>query len=69
MRTLCDGRASDSLDAGCDGMPDDWGMQFALIPSDAGGDTNLEKHFNGVDPSLLVDYTKAEKHGNTLLIR
>jgi pectate lyase len=63
------------VDSDGDGMPDWWEIKYGLNPrdpSDADGDlngsgyTNLEEYLNGTDPTVFVDYTKAENNVNTL---
>lgn len=62
-------------DADNDGIPDAWEKKYGLNPndaSDANGDlngdgyTNIEKYFNGIDPTTKVDWTKTENNTDTL---
>jgi hypothetical protein len=62
-------------DSDGDGMPDAWEVRHGLEPndpSDANGDlngtgyTNIEEYLNGTDPSVFVDYAKAENNVNTV---
>lgn len=62
-------------DSDNDGIPDAWEKQYGLNPKDASdankdlngdGYTNLEKYFNGIDPTQKTDWTKAENNTDTL---
>lgn len=62
-------------DSDNDGIPDAWEKQYGLNPKDASdankdlngdGYTNLEKYFNGIDPTKKVDWTKPENNIDTL---
>jgi hypothetical protein len=64
-------------DSDNDGMPDGWELKFKLNPQDASdaaqdkdqdGYTNVEEYLNGTDPTVFVDYTKAENNINILKI-
>ena len=57
-----------------DGMPDEWEKKHGLNPNDASdgpqdkdkdGYTNIEEYLNGTDPTVFIDYTKAENNINT----
>lgn len=58
-----------------DGMPDAWERGYGLDPDDGAdgsedrdgdGYTNVEEYLNGTDPTVSLDYTKAEHNVNTL---
>lgn len=62
-------------DSDNDGIPDAWEKKFGLNTNDASdankdsngdGYTNLEKYFNGIDPTKKVDWTKFENNTDTL---
>ena len=62
-------------DSDNDGIPDAWEKKYGLNPKDASdankdlngdGYTNLEKYFNGIDPTQKTDWTKAENNTDTL---
>lgn len=62
-------------DSDNDGIPDAWEKKYGLNPKDASdankdlngdGYTNLEKYFNGIDPTQKTDWTKAENNIDTL---
>jgi hypothetical protein len=62
-------------DSDNDGIPDAWEKKFGLNSNDASdankdsngdGYTNLEKYFNGIDPTKKVDWTKFENNTDTL---
>lgn len=62
-------------DSDADGIPDAWEIKYGLNPKDASdankdlngdGYTNLEKYFNGIDPTQKTDWTKAENNTDTL---
>jgi hypothetical protein len=62
-------------DSDSDGIPDTWETKYGLNPKDASdankdlngdGYTNLEKYFNGIDPTKKTDWTKAENNTDTL---
>ncbi|MDN3669352.1 polysaccharide lyase [Echinicola jeungdonensis] len=59
-----------------DGIPTAWEEKYGLDPNDptdANGDingdgyTNIEKYFNGIDPTKKVDWTEWENNEDTLL--
>jgi pectate lyase len=63
------------LDTDHDGMPDEWEKKYGLDPNDPSdaamdkdgdGYTNLEEYLNGTDPTVFVDYTKAQNNVSTL---
>jgi hypothetical protein len=62
-------------DSDNDGIPDSWEKQYGLNPKDASdankdlngdGYTNLEKYFNGIDPTKKIDWSKAKNNTDTL---
>ncbi|WP_281298072.1 polysaccharide lyase [Flavobacterium limnophilum] len=62
-------------DSDNDGIPDAWEIKYGLNPKDASdankdlngdGYTNLEKYFNGIDPTKKTDWKKAENNIDTL---
>jgi hypothetical protein len=62
-------------DADHDGMPDAWEKKYGFNPNDAAdankdsngdGYTNLEKYFNGIDPTKKVDWTNLSNNTDTL---
>lgn len=62
-------------DSDNDGIPDAWEKQYGLNPKDASdankdlngdGYTNIEKYFNGIDPTQKMDWSKAENNTDTL---
>lgn len=63
-------------DSDNDGIPDAWEKKYGLNPndaSDANGDlngdgyTNIEKYFNGIDPTKKVDWTNLDNNKETLI--
>ncbi|MFA9187253.1 polysaccharide lyase [Flavobacterium sp. FBOR7N2.3] len=63
-------------DSDNDGIPDAWEKKYGLNPNDASdsngdlngdGYTNIEKYFNGIDPTKKVDWTNPENNRDTLL--
>lgn len=59
-----------------DGIPTAWEKKYGLNPNDPSdanedlngdGYTNIEKYFNGIDPSKKVDWTAWENNEDTLL--
>lgn len=63
-------------DADGDGIPDAWEKKFGLNPKDAAdangdingdGYTNIEKYFNGIDPTKKIDWEKPENNRDLLL--
>ena len=57
-----------------DGMPDEWEKKHGLNPNaasdgpqdkDKDGYTNIEEYLNGTDPTVFIDYRKAENNTNT----
>lgn len=65
-------------DSDSDGMPDRWERKYKLNPndpSDANGDingdgyTNIEKYFNGIDPTKKIDWKDLSNNKNTLTDR
>jgi hypothetical protein len=62
-------------DSDNDGIPDAWEKKYGLNPkdaSDANGDlngdgySNIEKYFNGIDPTKKVDWTNSDNNKDTL---
>lgn len=62
-------------DSDADGIPDAWETKFGLNPKDASdankdsngdGYTNIEKYFNGIDPTRKVDWTNSANNTDTL---
>lgn len=62
-------------DSDNDGIPDAWEKKYGLNPkdaSDANGDmngdgyTNIEKYFNGIDPTTKTDWTNPDNNTDTL---
>nr|WP_315197557.1 polysaccharide lyase [uncultured Flavobacterium sp.] len=62
-------------DSDADGIPDNWETKYGLNPKDASdankdlngdGYTNIEKYFNGIDPTKKTDWSKAENNTDTL---
>ncbi len=62
-------------DSDNDGIPDVWEKKYRLNPNDASdankdlngdGYTNIEKYFNGIDPTQKTDWTKPENNTDTL---
>lgn len=62
-------------DSDNDGIPDAWEKKYGLNPkdaSDASGDlngdgySNIEKYFNGIDPTIKVDWKNADNNRDTL---
>jgi len=62
-------------DSDNDGIPDAWEKKYGLNPkdaSDASGDlngdgySNIEKYFNGIDPTKKVDWTNSDNNKDTL---
>ncbi len=62
-------------DSDNDGIPDNWEKKYGLNPNDASdankdlngdGYTNIEKYFNGIDPTQKTDWTKTENNTDTL---
>jgi hypothetical protein len=63
-------------DSDNDGIPDAWEKKYGLNPNDASdatgdlngdGYTNIEKYFNGIDPTKKVDWTNPDNNRDTLL--
>lgn len=62
-------------DSDKDGIPDAWEIKYGLNPKDASdatkdlngdGYTNIEKYFNGIDPTKKVDWTNSDNNIDTL---
>ena len=62
-------------DSDSDGISDAWEIKYGLNPKDASdankdlngdGYTNIEKYFNGIDPTQKIDWTKIENNTDTL---
>ena len=62
-------------DSDADGIPDTWETKYGLNPKDASdankdlngdGYTNIEKYFNGIDPTKKTDWSKSENNTDTL---
>jgi hypothetical protein len=62
-------------DSDRDGISDKWEEKYGLDPNDASdanldingdGYTNIEKYFNGIDPTKKVDWTDLENNKDTL---
>lgn len=67
--------AAPPVDSDNDGMLDAWELKFKLNAQDASdaaqdtdkdGYSNVEEYLNGTDPTVFVDYTKAENNISTL---
>jgi len=64
------------VDSDNDGIPDAWEKMYGLDPNDPSdankdmngdGYTNIEKYFNGIDPTKNIDWTYWDNNRDTLL--
>ncbi|MDN3594829.1 polysaccharide lyase [Zunongwangia endophytica] len=62
-------------DSDNDGIPDAWEIKYGLNPNDPSdanqdingdGYSNIEKYFNGMDPTEIIDWKNLENNRNTL---